>query len=156
LVGLRVDILDFINSVSSSSSEQINTVTSESPIKDLITELELEQKEKSDLNVEKTPAKPKIEQPDETNSAIVRLVNKILFEAYQENASDIHIEPGANEDPISIRYRKDGVCKVVQTIPSLYKYAILSRLKIMSKLNIAEKRLPQDGKIIMDYRKKKR
>ena len=154
-VGLRVDIHDFINSVSSSSSDQSNVVHSEGPMKALISELELEQKEKSAPNVETSPATPKIEQPSETNSAIVRLVNKILVEAYQENASDIHIEPGRNEEPMSIRYRKDGACKVVQTIPALYKHAILSRLKIMSRLNIAEKRLPQDGKIILDFRKKK-
>jgi type II secretory ATPase GspE/PulE/Tfp pilus assembly ATPase PilB-like protein len=154
-VGLRVDIHDFINSVSSSSSDQSNVVHSEGPMKALISELELEQKEKSAPNVEKPPATPNIEQPSETNSAIVRLVNKILVEAYQENVSDIHVEPGKNEEPMSIRYRKDGACKVVQTIPALYKHAILSRLKIMSKLNIAEKRLPQDGKIILDFRKKK-
>ena len=136
-VGLRVDILDFINSVSSSSGDssddQGNAVDSEGPMKALIFELELEQKEKSAPNVKTSPATPKIEQPSETNSAIVRLVNKILVEAYQENASDIHIEPGRNEEPMSIRYRKDGACKVVQTIPFLYKHAILSRLKIMSR-----------------------
>jgi len=155
LVGLKVDILDFINSASSISDDQSNALDSEGPMKALISELELEQKEKNTSNVEIPPATSKIEQPSETNSAIVRLVNKILVEAYQENVSDIHIEPGRNEEPMSIRYRKDGACKVVQTIPYLYKHAILSRLKIMSNLNIAEKRLPQDGKIILDFRKKK-
>ena len=151
-VGLRVDILDFINSVSSNSGVQNNVVSYESGMSTLISELELEQHEKIALTDEETPAR---READVADSAIVRLVYKILFDAYQEGVSDIHIEPGSNEEPISIRYRKDGECKVVQAVPFLYKQAILSRLKIMSKLNIAEKRLPQDGKILLDFRKKK-
>ena len=53
---------------------------------------------------------------------------------------------------MNIRFRKDGVCNVYQTIPYLYKFAIISRIKIMAKLNIAEKRLPQDGKILMRHK----
>ena len=150
-VGLRVDILDFINSVSSSSSAQNNAVYSESCMSTLISDLELEHQGKIDITDEESLAKPKPNQFSETDSAIVRLVNKILLDAYKEGVSDIHIEPSSNEEPTSIRYRKDGACKVALTVPFLYKQAILSRLKIMSKLNIAEKRLPQDGKIIMRF-----
>ena len=151
-VGLKVDILDFINSESSNSGVQNNVVSYENGMSTLISELELEQHEKIALTDEEPPAR---READEADSAIVRLVYKILFDAYQEGVSDIHIEPGSNEEPISIRYRKDGVCKVVQAVPFLYKQAILSRLKIMSKLDIAEKRLPQDGKMIMHFQNRK-
>ncbi|SVE18990.1 uncharacterized protein METZ01_LOCUS471844, partial [marine metagenome] len=110
-VGLKVDILDFINSESSNSDVQDNVVSYESGMSTLISELELEQHEKIALTDEEPPAR---READEADSAIVRLVYKILFDAYQEGVSDIHIEPGSNEEPISIRYRKDGVCKVVQ------------------------------------------
>ena len=151
-VGLKVDILDFINSESSNSGVQNNVVSYENGMSTLISELELEQHEKIALTDEEPPAR---READVADSAIVRLVYKILFDAYQEGVSDIHIEPGSNEEPISIRYRKDGVCKVVQAVPFLYKQAILSRLKIMSKLDIAEKRLPQDGKMIMRFQNRK-
>ena len=151
-VGLKVDILDFINSESSDSGVQNNVVSYENGMSTLISELELEQHEKIALTDEEPLAR---READEADSAIVRLVYKILFDAYQEGVSDIHIEPSSNEEPISIRYRKDGVCKVVQAVPFLYKQAILSRLKIMSKLDIAEKRLPQNGKIIMRFQNRK-
>ncbi|MEC7926817.1 MAG: GspE/PulE family protein, partial [Candidatus Neomarinimicrobiota bacterium] len=151
-VGLKVDILDFINSESSDSGVQNNVVSYENGLSTLISELELEQHEKIALTDEEPPAR---READVADSAIVRLVYKILFDAYQEGVSDIHIEPGSKEEPISIRYRKDGVCKVVQAVPFLYKQAILSRLKIMSKLDIAEKRLPQDGKMIMRFQNRK-
>ena len=83
----------------------------------------------------------------ENDSVIVRLVNKIIIDAYHRGTSDIHIEPGQGKDNSVIRFRVDGDCHVYQTIPHTYQRAIVSRLKIMSDLDIAEKRLPQDGKI---------
>ena len=90
----------------------------------------------------------------ETDSTIVRLVNKILTDAYDQGVSDIHLEPGTGKKPVRVRFRKDGACRIYQEIPYLYKQAMISRIKIMSRLDIAERRLPQDGKIKMRYGKK--
>jgi len=81
------------------------------------------------------------------DSAIVQLVNKMIIDAYSRDASDIHVEPGQGKKNAVIRYRIDGACQVYQTIPHTYKRALVSRLKIMSDLDISERRKPQDGKI---------
>jgi general secretion pathway protein E len=73
----------------------------------------------------------------------IKLVNKILFHAVHSRASDIHIEP--YEDTVKIRFRVDGVLRNILTLPKTQVAPILSRLKIMANLNIAEHRLPQDG-----------
>jgi general secretion pathway protein E/type IV pilus assembly protein PilB len=80
-------------------------------------------------------------------ASVVRLVNEILSEAIEARASDIHIE--AQENGIKIRYRIDGILQRQPTPPEMnqFRAAITSRLKIMAKLNIAEKRVPQDGRI---------
>jgi type II secretory ATPase GspE/PulE/Tfp pilus assembly ATPase PilB-like protein len=83
----------------------------------------------------------------EDDNAIVQLVNKIITDAYQKNSSDIHIEPYPGKQGAEVRFRIDGTCHVYQTIPYHYKRAIVSRIKIMSELDIAERRKPQDGKI---------
>jgi len=83
----------------------------------------------------------------EDDSAIVQLVNKMIVDAFNRGASDIHIEPRSGKKPAVIRIRIDGACQIYQTIPHTYKRALVSRLKIMSDLDIAERRLPQDGKI---------
>ncbi|MGA1823266.1 MAG: type II secretion system ATPase GspE [bacterium] len=76
---------------------------------------------------------------------IIKLVNLILVQAIKDRASDIHIEPF--EKDLRVRYRIDGVLYDTLNPPKRYQTAILSRIKIMSKMNIAEKRLPQDGRI---------
>ncbi len=86
---------------------------------------------------------------NETDSQIVMLVNKILMDGYAKKASDIHFEPGQRGEPFQVRYRIDGVCQVVHQIPTMFKKAIISRLKIMSNLDISERRKPQSGKIII-------
>jgi len=83
----------------------------------------------------------------ETDSAVVKLVNKIIMDAYHRKASDIHIEPYPGRQNTLVRIRIDGACTVYQTIPYNYKMAVVSRIKIMSELDIAERRMPQDGKI---------
>ncbi|MCF8081503.1 MAG: GspE/PulE family protein [Deltaproteobacteria bacterium] len=83
----------------------------------------------------------------ENDSAIVRLINKMIADAYSRNASDIHIEPRQGKASAVVRFRIDGACQVYQTIPYTHKRAMVSRLKIMSDLDISERRLPQDGKI---------
>jgi len=78
---------------------------------------------------------------------IVKLVNAVLSEAVTRGASDIHMEPYERE--FRVRFRVDGVLQPIMTPPLKYKDAITSRLKIMSKLDISEKRLPQDGRIML-------
>jgi len=81
------------------------------------------------------------------DSAVVQVVNKIIMDAYARGASDIHIEPYPGKQNTEVRIRIDGSCTLYQTIPFSYKAAVVSRIKIMSDLDIAERRKPQDGKI---------
>lgn len=83
----------------------------------------------------------------ENDSAIVRLANQIIAEAYRRGASDIHIEPYADRKETAVRFRVDGTCFTYMKIPAAYRRAIVSRVKIMASLDIAERRKPQDGKI---------
>jgi len=81
---------------------------------------------------------------------VIRLVNQLIFRAIEQRASDIHVEP--SEDRLRVRYRIDGVLREVETPPVRLRAAIVSRIKIMARLNIAERRLPQDGRIKMAVR----
>jgi len=83
----------------------------------------------------------------EEDSTVVRLVNKIVLDAHARGASDIHIEPYPGKENTEVRIRVDGDCMVYQTIPFNYRNAVISRIKIMADLDIAEHRRPQDGKI---------
>ena len=78
---------------------------------------------------------------------LVKLVNKIIIDAYQMGASDIHIEPGLGKDKVLIRFRRDGSLQKYIEVPASYRNAMVARLKIMCDLDIAERRKPQDGKI---------
>src|SRR5690348_2642752 len=82
---------------------------------------------------------------------IIKLVNLILTDAVKRGASDIHVEPYEKE--LRVRFRIDGVLQTVMTPPMKLKDAITSRIKIMAKLDISEKRLPQDGRIMIKYAK---
>ncbi len=88
-----------------------------------------------------------IDEIDENDSAIVRLANQIIAEAYRHEASDIHIEPYSDRKETAIRFRVDGTCSTYMRIPATYRRALVSRIKIMSSLDIAERRKPQDGKL---------
>ncbi len=85
-------------------------------------------------------------------SSVVKLVNELILEAVEQRASDIHIEP--EEEDLIVRYRVDGMLRIQPMPPEIQRFraAIVSRLKIMAKLNIAEKRLPQDGRIRLSVR----
>lgn len=85
----------------------------------------------------------------ESDEPIVRFVNLMVTQAIQDRASDIHIEPQQNG--VSIRYRIDGVLHEMQSVPKATQDAIISRLKIISNINIAEKRKPQDGRMTVNY-----
>ncbi|MDI6732868.1 MAG: ATPase, T2SS/T4P/T4SS family [Planctomycetota bacterium] len=83
------------------------------------------------------------------DAPIVKFVNKVIYKALEEKASDMHIEPF--EKSVSIRYRKDGVLHEAMSPPKKIYNAIVSRIKIMTSLDIAERRIPQDGKFQIKY-----
>ena len=84
---------------------------------------------------------------DASEAPVIKLVNLFLSQAIRARASDIHIEPYNKE--VTVRYRIDGVLYNMHTLPRRFQSAITSRVKIMAKLDIAEKRLPQDGRIMI-------
>lgn len=104
---------------------------------------ELKDENESDLDLGEIEEKDLMEMAND--APIVKLVNHILFQAVKDGASDIHIE--AFEKELRVRYRVDGSMQIKLTPPKRYLGAIVSRIKIMSDLNIAEKRVPQDGRI---------
>ena len=81
---------------------------------------------------------------------VIRLVNQIIARAIERRASDIHLEPG--RDALAIRFRVDGYLQLEQTAPASLRAALTTRIKIMAKLDIAERRLPQDGRIKTAFR----
>ena len=88
---------------------------------------------------------------DSIDASIIKFVNELVLEAIQSDTTDIHIEPF--EEQLRVRYRIDGILHQAPTPPSIrgFHSAIVSRIKIMANLNIAEKRLPQDGKILASF-----
>ena len=81
------------------------------------------------------------------DNELVKLVNKIIVDAYHQGASDIHIEPFPGKAKTEVRFRKDGTLTHYISVPASYRNALIARLKIMCDLDISEKRKPQDGKI---------
>jgi len=125
-------ILDCINSVYDRAKNEAEQLVDDMEAGDLDT-VAHELEEPQDL----------LDSSDE--APIIRLVNSLLFRAAKERASDIHIEP--QEKDICVRFRVDGVLEEVIRPPKRFQNSIISRVKIMGALNIAEKRLPQDGRI---------
>jgi type II secretion system protein E len=84
---------------------------------------------------------------DDQDASVIKFVNQVIWEAYKERSTDIHFEP--SEDELRIRYRIDGILHQTPLPPQIKRYqaALISRIKVMSGMNIAEKRLPQDGRI---------
>jgi len=83
----------------------------------------------------------------QSDNTLVRLINSMIMEAHNQGVSDIHIECPAGREKVRIRFRKDGQLRHYLELPTGYRSAMLSRLKIMCDLDISEKRKPQDGKI---------
>jgi len=83
----------------------------------------------------------------EDDDDVIRLVNRFIVDAVRDRASDIHIEPYGEKQDLTVRFRVDGQLRNYRRIPSEYRERIVARMKIMTRLNIAERRLPQDGKI---------
>ncbi|MBI2116016.1 MAG: GspE/PulE family protein [candidate division NC10 bacterium] len=135
-VGLRRDILQFLYAASGEADPLAAKGSLAEIMGELVSEAELEKQE--DVS---TAAM------DENDSAIVRLANQIITDAYKQGASDIHVEPYGEKRETMIRFRVDGSCFEYQKIPPTYRRALVSRYKIMSRLDIAERRKPQDGKI---------
>ncbi|HYM62517.1 MAG TPA: GspE/PulE family protein [Thermoanaerobaculia bacterium] len=145
-VGLKHDILAYI---SASYGEAVQSATSDAA--DLAKIIDsLGEGERVELEDDKPTDGPEI---DETDSGIVRLVNQLIIEAYSRGASDIHVEPDGPKNPCGIRLRIDGDCQKFMEVPGAHRNAVVQRLKIMSKLDISEKRKPQDGKIRFKYSK---
>jgi type II secretory ATPase GspE/PulE/Tfp pilus assembly ATPase PilB-like protein len=87
------------------------------------------------------------EEVNVSDSAVIKLVNQIIIDAYRRGASDIHIEPNGTESALVVRFRIDGDCVAYQELPASLRSSLVARLKIMARLDIAERRKPQDGKI---------
>jgi type IV pilus assembly protein PilB len=83
-----------------------------------------------------------------SDAPLVRLVNSVIFQAAEDGASDVHFEP--QEDALLVRFRVDGVLQEVQRIPKRMSAGVLTRLKVLAKLDIAERRKPQDGRISLN------
>jgi type IV pilus assembly protein PilB len=83
-----------------------------------------------------------------SDGPLVRLVNSVIFQAAEDGASDVHVEP--QEDCLLVRYRIDGVLQEVQRIPKRLSSGVVTRLKVLAKLDIAERRRPQDGRISLN------
>jgi type II secretory ATPase GspE/PulE/Tfp pilus assembly ATPase PilB-like protein len=111
----------------------------ESSVDDLLTNLGGDEEELSGVSQEDVSAA--------ADNELVKLVNKVIVDAYRMGASDIHIEPGPGKAKTQIRVRKDGSLMNYIEVPSTYRNALVTRLKIMCDLDISEKRKPQDGKI---------
>lgn len=103
----------------------------------------LEEENLDELSVDLNEPIDLLDTSDE--APIIRLINQLLFRAVKEKASDVHIEPYERE--LSVRYRIDGILYEIYKPPKRFQGAVISRVKVMANLNIAEKRLPQDGRI---------
>lgn len=91
----------------------------------------------------------------EPDSEVIALINRLLIDAYRRGASDIHFEPGTGKNPLLVRYRIDGECMMVHKISSIFKSSIISRIKIISGLDISERRRPQSGKFLIRFQQRK-
>ncbi|MBQ1763856.1 MAG: Flp pilus assembly complex ATPase component TadA [Aquincola sp.] len=84
---------------------------------------------------------------EQSDNSLVRLINQMIIDAYNQGVSDIHIETYPGREKLKIRYRKDGVLRPYLELPHTYRAALIARIKIMCDLDISERRKPQDGKI---------
>jgi type II secretory ATPase GspE/PulE/Tfp pilus assembly ATPase PilB-like protein len=137
VVAMQDDILSYINRLyeqpqpAATSGESADTLVGQ-----------LDYQDSADFS------EPKEEQLlHENDNTIVRLVNQIIMDACKQGASDIHVEPAGSERETRIRFRVDGRCFEYLRVPAAYRRALVSRIKIMAGLDIAERRKPQDGKI---------
>jgi type II secretory ATPase GspE/PulE/Tfp pilus assembly ATPase PilB-like protein len=136
-VGIAEDILRFLG-------ESVGGVqdAAEGNLKDLLGKLEGEEGlEVGDAAISDSG------DVNENEATVVQLVNRLIVDAARLKASDIHVEPRKGKEPAVVRMRIDGDCREILKIPATHIRAVISRIKIMSRLDIAERRKPQDGKI---------
>ncbi len=132
--------LDLFYGGSSAASDGSGVLAGdESSMDDLLTSMGGDEEEISGVSQEDVSAA--------ADNELVKLVNKVIVDAYRMGASDIHIEPGPGKAKTLIRIRKDGSLMNYIEVPSTYRNALVTRIKIMCDLDISEKRKPQDGKI---------
>ena len=134
-VGIREDIERFIQHFFENKPEKPDEAMLEEL--DMISFVSFEEEEEDEVD----------HTLDEPSSKIVKLVDQVIVTAFRNNASDIHIEPSVISKKTHIRFRTDGVCQNYIEVPISMARGMISRIKIMAGLDIAEKRLPQDGKI---------
>lgn len=139
-VAFKEDILKALDIAESDSSVGDAPLgASDDSVTDILAEM--------DVDVEGPEDGTDADAPDENAGAIVRLVNQIIIDGYKKGCSDIHVEPSKRAKKTTIRFRVDGTCFKHLEVPLSHSPALVSRLKIMAGLDIAERRLPQDGKI---------
>ena len=136
-VGIREDVEQFIEYFFDSKAEEPENEESDY-FDDFIPDVSFEEEQEFEEDIVAV---------DEDSSQVVKFVDQILITAFRNNVSDIHVEPSPITRKTTIRFRSDGVCHEYIQIPNSMAPAVISRLKILADLDIAEKRLPQDGKI---------
>jgi type II secretory ATPase GspE/PulE/Tfp pilus assembly ATPase PilB-like protein/tetratricopeptide (TPR) repeat protein len=136
-IGIKEEIQQFIEYFFDPKSEKTSDETIDE-YDDYIPDVSFEEEEEVEEDIADI---------DETSSQVVKFVDQVLITAFRNNVSDIHVEPSPVTRKTIIRFRTDGVCHEYIQVPNSMAPAVISRLKIMADLDIAEKRLPQDGKI---------
>jgi type II secretory ATPase GspE/PulE/Tfp pilus assembly ATPase PilB-like protein len=141
-VAIREDILEFIRFFFEAESAPASEAA-DAPAQpaDMVSEITFDARDEDEED-EVLPS-----DLEEASNQVVKLVDQLIIAAYRKNASDIHIEPSAVTKATSIRFRLDGVCQEYMKVPNSLVRGVVSRIKIMANLDIAERRLPQDGKI---------
>jgi len=151
MVGIEEDILLFLGiKPQEEKAAELEVVIQEieppeAKLDELLTQLDKEVLEIVEGAAESAPDEDEL--TAQTDATVIQLVNKLISDAVELKASDIHIEPRKGEEPGIVRVRVDGLCREVLRVPAKHVRYVVSRVKIMSKIDIAETRLPQDGKI---------
>lgn len=152
-VGLKEDILRFLGYVIDDDDDK------DLNLSDLLGRLEEEAKEAAEEEKKETKESAQAKKDadsdellDENDSTIINIVNRLIVDAYELGASDIHIEPNKGTTPARVRLRIDGVCRKTLEVPATHIRAVIARIKVLSRLDIAERRKPQDGKMALKLR----
>ncbi|MGD8742914.1 MAG: GspE/PulE family protein [Granulosicoccaceae bacterium] len=135
-LGLPEDILRYLGQDAGAGSHL--------DLHELVGRLQDERLEEEELDVADTV--------DENEATVIQLVNSLILDAYRAGASDIHIEPSKGKTASKVRLRVDGICRNALTIPASHIRAVVSRIKVMARLDISERRKPQDGKLAVKYK----
>lgn len=137
-VGIKEDIEKFIQQFFQETAPEARAEDLLESLEEVLPDFHFEEEAESETHGEEL---------DESSGQVVKLVDQILVTAFRKAASDIHIEPSVVLKKTGIRLRIDGICQEYLQIPNSMAKGVISRLKIMSGLDISERRMPQDGKI---------